>query len=276
MIHKRFDFSQLGGFPLTQERLQFMQEAYSGIDSNMVKIIGNNVIISGVVITDLKIGYNVSDGWIIYNNELLPFIGGNGLTLKFNIVSTSTPLLFQDGVQRTVQFSKSASLVSIGSINISDLSRLSVTMSDISAAVQDRTEGRLHNSLFDIRYHKEYGNYVRVDGVLSCNAGVLNGGNSDLITIEDFPFRIDGDWREAFQFETYLHISQYSESGPIVGTCTIAECFLEIRPEVSSPEGSIVFNIVSPNLEGWFTNPAVPGDFRVICYVHLALKIRQV
>lgn len=61
------------GFPLTTERLQFLQETYGKAITNLSKVAGDgDVIIDGLVVG----GGNITDGVIVVNGEVLPFVGG--------------------------------------------------------------------------------------------------------------------------------------------------------------------------------------------------------
>lgn len=105
MIHKGFDFTQLGGMPLNQQRLEWMQQAYAELSGSLAALLGNNVIVSGCIVS----GNTVSDGWIVVNGELLPFAGSQtGVLDTFLIRETLTPLVFKDGTQKNVQFSRFA------------------------------------------------------------------------------------------------------------------------------------------------------------------------
>lgn len=104
-IHKGFDFSQLGGFPMNQQRLEWMQAAYTELSGGLAAFFGDNVIVSGCIVN----GQTVSDGWIVVDGELLPFVGTiTGVLSTFLIRTTITPLTFKDGMQKNVQFSKYA------------------------------------------------------------------------------------------------------------------------------------------------------------------------
>lgn len=63
---------QDGGYPFTIESIEFMQNAYKKALEKLSLVAGRNVIIDGVEID----GADVTDGVIIYNGEILPFIGG--------------------------------------------------------------------------------------------------------------------------------------------------------------------------------------------------------
>lgn len=60
------------GYPLNKEWLEFFETQSVGQIQALTKAIGNNAIFSGMDIT----AGNVSDGLLVYNNEILPFVGG--------------------------------------------------------------------------------------------------------------------------------------------------------------------------------------------------------
>ncbi len=69
----RIDFTQPNGFPLEAEGLEFMQNSYIQGLSALAKLAGqNNVILMGLDDN----GTTVSDGWVLFNNELFFFQGG--------------------------------------------------------------------------------------------------------------------------------------------------------------------------------------------------------
>lgn len=80
------------GFPLDNETIRRMQDSYNGMFEGVATSLGNNVILSGV---DLVNG-NRTDGWIVYENELLPFIGGVD-TDRFKIVEIQTDVFYDNG-----------------------------------------------------------------------------------------------------------------------------------------------------------------------------------
>lgn len=130
MLHKRFDFTQLGGFPLTQERLAFMQEAYGDLVAVLISIVGDNVILSGME----EDGTNLTNGWLIYNGDLLPYKRSEN-TGYFQVVEEFSALTFEDGVQKQVQSSKFALSASSG-IAVSSLIRLSALLSQQHTVTQ--------------------------------------------------------------------------------------------------------------------------------------------
>lgn len=112
----RIDFSNLGGLPVTQNTLDFLQQSYMAALSGVAKLCGNKTILSGVEVA----GGNVSAGWISYNNELIPFVGGP-LVAQVVITETPTALTFQDGNDHDVYFTRTATCGAVGDFPFSDL-----------------------------------------------------------------------------------------------------------------------------------------------------------
>jgi len=121
-MNKRIDFSNLGGYPLAQEDLEWLQSSYSNTFGAIAALIGNMTIINGMIPMG---GGNISNGWVSINNELLPFIGGALGSGDFIIEETANALTFNDGVSRNVLFNKVARLSVGGAYNYSQLIRLS-------------------------------------------------------------------------------------------------------------------------------------------------------
>ncbi len=117
-MNKRADFSNLGGFPLEQDTLDFMQQSYRGALAAMASLCGSKSILYGV---ELVAG-NYTNGWIAYNGELIPFIGAVAAT---DVVITETPAVtqadFEDGTSRDVYFTKTATCGSTGGFPMSEL-----------------------------------------------------------------------------------------------------------------------------------------------------------
>lgn len=96
----KLNFNQTGGFPLSTNILDAMQEAYSVFNS-LGSLAGDKAIISGCVVA----GNNVSDGVIYLNGEILPFKGGT-LGTTIIIKEDSENRIFEDGATRPVIFKR--------------------------------------------------------------------------------------------------------------------------------------------------------------------------
>lgn len=115
-MNKRIDLTNLGGFPLEQDTLKFMQESYDAGFQAVAKLCGNKTILSGVVVS----GSVVSDGWISYNSELIPFLGG-ALGAQVVISETADAVTFEDANVRDTYFIKTAACGAVGVFPFSDL-----------------------------------------------------------------------------------------------------------------------------------------------------------
>lgn len=103
--HKRFDFTKTGGFPLDQDSLSWMQQSYTEALQAVASLIGDSVIVSGCVV----VGNTISDGWVVLNGVLYPFVGGvigdiSNETITIKEMATS--LEFEDANFKEVQFHK--------------------------------------------------------------------------------------------------------------------------------------------------------------------------
>ncbi|WP_212006507.1 hypothetical protein [Chitinophaga sp. HK235] len=135
MSNKRVDFGNLGGFPLTQDVLAYMQSSYRDALTGLARVCGNKVIVSGMS----ENGTIVADGWILHDGELLPFVGGPKQN-TYIIIDDNKPVTFEDGVSRTVLFNRYARFGS-GGFPYSDLVRL-----DSMASLKDNI-ATLNNNL---------------------------------------------------------------------------------------------------------------------------------
>ena len=108
MLHKRFDFTRPGGFPLTQDVLDYMQNGYSEAIQALVGVLGDNMILSGAAYN----GTCFMDGWVINNGEVLPFVGGtasfsgNPNSVSISVFETSELLVFDGNTPKAVKFSR--------------------------------------------------------------------------------------------------------------------------------------------------------------------------
>lgn len=83
-MHNTINFTQSGGLWLTQDTLAFLQNGTSSVLDAIAKLVGNKAVIDGVVVDGA--GTSVSDGFISYNGQILPFVGG----LKTNHIDIET------------------------------------------------------------------------------------------------------------------------------------------------------------------------------------------
>lgn len=102
----RIDFTQTGGFPLTQDTLNFLQNAYQTPLEGLGKfLIGGAAL--GIVNGCTATGNTTSSGLIVYNGELLPFTGGT-TQATFLVRDVPQNLIFQDGSSHAVMHKRYA------------------------------------------------------------------------------------------------------------------------------------------------------------------------
>lgn len=114
------NLTHLGGLPLTQADMKWLQDTYLGAHASLAIAIGDKVIVSGMA----EAGGNVANGWISLNGELLPFIGGVIGTGEFAIVETITNRTFNDGNSKPVRIDRVATFSAGGAYNYSDMVRI--------------------------------------------------------------------------------------------------------------------------------------------------------
>lgn len=118
-MNKRIDLTKLGGYPLAQEDLDWLQQSYREAFAGLAGLIGDKVIISGMQ----ESSGNVTAGWVSIAGELLPFAPGTIGTGEFIIDETVTPLVFDDGVSKNVLYERVARFSSGGLYQYADLKR---------------------------------------------------------------------------------------------------------------------------------------------------------
>ncbi len=119
-MNKRILLDKLGGYPLAQEDLDWLQTSYRGAFAGLANMFGDMVIISGMV----EAAGDITDGWISIGGEIVPFLGGTIGTGEFYIDEIITPLVFDDGNSKDVLFERIAKFGIAGAYNYNDLVRL--------------------------------------------------------------------------------------------------------------------------------------------------------
>jgi hypothetical protein len=117
---KSIDFTQPGGFPLTQDQLLYLQQAYTESTRALSAMGGDSstpYIISGMTVTNPATGdYTITDGWFYYNNEMVRCLAGSitgasGPSDAFIVITnTAAPLVYNDGSTPNVVLDQTASL----------------------------------------------------------------------------------------------------------------------------------------------------------------------
>lgn len=130
---KTIDFTKPGGFPLTQDQLNYLQSAYTEAINAVAAMGGSDtvpVIVSGMVVANPSPGdYSITDGWFYFNGEMIRCVASSvsgasgGSEAYVSIVETSSPLVFFDGSTPNVINEKAASLLVLPSGTIADATR---------------------------------------------------------------------------------------------------------------------------------------------------------
>lgn len=109
---KKINYTHLGGYPFTQDDLDFMQQAKQEVLDCLCAVNGITIGASGKYILEgavLQSGNLVSDGWLYYEGELLKLTGGTGTYIKLN--TDNTTALFEDSTTKTTRTYKWAEVV---------------------------------------------------------------------------------------------------------------------------------------------------------------------
>ncbi len=130
---KTIDFTKPGGFPLTQDQLNYLQSAYTEAINAVAAMGGSGtvpVIVSGMIVANPSPGdYSITDGWFYFNGEMIRCVASSvsgasgGSEAYVSIVETSSPLVFFDGSTPNVINEKAASLLVLPSGTIADATR---------------------------------------------------------------------------------------------------------------------------------------------------------
>ena len=120
---KAIDFTQPGGFPLTQDQLDYLQSAYTECVNTLGSLGSNNstaAILSGMESTAGIGGVtNVSAGWFFYNGELVRFPAQSyplvtaGFAMYVVITPAASPLTYHDGSTPNVILEKTGTLIQL-------------------------------------------------------------------------------------------------------------------------------------------------------------------
>lgn len=185
---KSIDFTKTGGVPVTQRLFKFMQDSYLPVLDAIVKMGGDStgvpIILSGMVVSGG--GNTVSDGWFVYNGDIIPFTGGTvtpgvGEVALVVITEYSDPAVpsFYDSTTPDIFYYKTAALTNAATVTdathypVSALKRFGVGMGEANresawssiAVTTGAGNGTITGTIY---YKKDFlSNTVRVRGILS-------------------------------------------------------------------------------------------------------------
>ena len=118
MNSRRMDLTLLGGLGLTQDALDFMQTTYRHGFTASAKAYGSKIIVAGVE----DQGATVTDGYVVIDGELMPFVGGAKAPMVW-LEDVSDTELFGDSSQKTVYYTRRARMGVIGVAELTDFRR---------------------------------------------------------------------------------------------------------------------------------------------------------
>ncbi len=101
---KAIDFTHAGGFPLTQDELNYLQQAYTECINALALMGGAGpVLINGMGVTVSGGATTIANGWFFYNGAMVQFTSGSYTTIPAGdvVLVTITPhvtsLTYNDG-----------------------------------------------------------------------------------------------------------------------------------------------------------------------------------
>ncbi len=117
---KAIDFTHTGGFPLTQNELDYLQQAYTECINAFGAMGGNGPSLITGMGESFSLGTTtISDGWFFYNGEMIKFNAssysalGLGDVVLVTISSATTSLTYNDGSSYGAILNKTAT-ISVG------------------------------------------------------------------------------------------------------------------------------------------------------------------
>lgn len=125
---QRFNFNQLGGFPLTQDRLKWMQDGYIDAINALGSVVDSEepVVLSGVeLVAGGWVHGEVSDGWVYHPDAgVVPFIGGvfTANNRSYYLTDEITSLTFANNTNNGVQIKRCMKLSAGSAPSIRSLS----------------------------------------------------------------------------------------------------------------------------------------------------------
>ncbi len=133
---KAIDFTQPGGFPLTQDQLGYLQTAYTECINALAAMGGDGPFtVSGCVVTKTLVSgttynYSITPGWVYYEGNMIrvPAIGLAGINestdAAYMLISPAAlPLTYNDGSTPNVIFDSSISLTALPTGTTDDSTR---------------------------------------------------------------------------------------------------------------------------------------------------------
>lgn len=275
ILHKEYDFTQPGGFPLTQDRLKNMQEATGEAVRALIATAGDTtgpIILSGMITTTPSPGtYAVTDGWFIYNGSIIKFTGGSvtpagGEVPLVEITNTANTLVYYNFSEPPVEFINTATVVA--GTTLTDTTHFPLADAvewGVALGITHRNGGWIEieteePSVFataTVRYkHDRIANTLHIRGNITVGDPHAAGGSVG-ISLGAIPYMpTDFAFLEMLSIPNYVHygggiVKTYDEidylwSVPIVLNSGGSISAYLIRPDVATAEYRVYFNHVIP------------------------------
>jgi hypothetical protein len=159
---KKIDFSQPGKMPLTQDRLKYLQDAYTEALVGLASVFKSGttpICLTGIVSTGTGISTSVSVGWFLYNGELIRFTGGGygpvmvGDGPYIVISQSASPLTYHDGTTPNVVLDKTASLAILPGTTPTDATHFPLSnLKPAAVALAEESENDIYTPYINPTY----------------------------------------------------------------------------------------------------------------------------
>ena len=121
-MYQKIDYNELGGLPLTQEIMDFMQNSYNEVFESITEVIGTYAIISGVALS----AGNYGAGWLSIDGEIVPFEAAPASQgTKISVFPSATSIEFGNGDIKPVIITRRAILGTTG-VDLSLFTRITL------------------------------------------------------------------------------------------------------------------------------------------------------
>lgn len=243
---KTFDWTKLGGFPLTQNALAYMQEAYTEIAKALIDT-SSPVVLSGLKASTSGTTTSYTEGFVAYQGEVIKVPAGSHhvsavASAQIKIVTLTTTLVYDNGSSHASKLNKVGQIVqdASGTFLIKDLITLEqyraaglrdpwvIAKNDLDGYVRYQVD-RLNKRCTVQGWSRHYNVYSSPSG-LPYGIAIQTG-----LPVPDCVDRIN--------FDTVIHFHQQ----PIVKTSANSE---EYRGEKGGLSTSGILSIASRALAG--------------------------
>lgn len=201
---QRFNFEQIGGFPLTQDRLKWMQDGYIEALNALGSVTNSSepVVITGVeLVSGNWLNGEVSDGWVYHpTGGLVPFIGGvfSSSNRSYYLTDVVTDLEFQNSGLQGVQIKRCIKISAGANPSLRSLSERRFLKEALSWGEWQEVVGvdspTISGALLEYRINENL-RAIDVRGVFSVAAPVVGPAINTLRPFKNLPLPLPGGRR---------------------------------------------------------------------------------